>query len=87
MDGWYNGKLTVHPGIIPYGPWVKEREQGQGPWDHDWANKSVYPAIDLWPGNERYFDNRCSPLTGEFTIHQNIAPAAAIFGILCAPQK
>jgi len=85
LDGWYNGKPTVGPGIVPYGPWRKERDQGQGPWDHDWPNKTVYPKIDLWPGNERYFDNRCSPMTGEFTIHQNLAPSAAIFGVLCAP--
>ena len=86
MDAWYNGKPTVHPGIIPYGPWRKQRDQGPGPWDSDWANKTVYPSIDLWPGNERYFDNRCAPMTGEFTIHQNTAPAAAIFGVLCAPR-
>ena len=24
-------------------------------------------------------------MNSEFTIHQNIAPAAAIFGFLCAP--
>jgi len=87
LDGWYNGKPTVHPGIIPYGPWRKERNTGQGPWDHDWPNKTVYPPIDLWPGNERYFDNRCSPMMDEFTIHQNIGPAAAIFGVLCAGMK
>ncbi|CAN5522119.1 hypothetical protein BH11ARM2_BH11ARM2_23720 [soil metagenome] len=86
MDGWYNGKPTVHPGIIPYGPWRKEKDQGQGPWDHDWPNSTVYPPIDRWPGNERYFDNRCSPMTGEFTIHQNTAPAAAIFAVLCAAK-
>lgn len=87
MDAWYNGKPGPHPGIVPYGPWRKERDQGVGPWDHDWPNKTVYPPIDAWPGNERYFDNRCSPLTGEFTIHQNTAPAAAIFAVLCAPRK
>jgi endoglucanase len=84
MDSWYVGNGTPRAGIIPYGPWLKEHDQGQGPWDHDWANKTVYPPIDQWPGNERYFDNRCCPLTNEFTIHQNIAPSAAIFGILCA---
>ena len=86
MDAWYNGKSGPHPGIIPYGPWRKDRDVGQGPWDHDWPNKTVYPKIDLWPGGERYFDNRCSPLSGEFTIHQNTAPTAALFGILCAPK-
>lgn len=93
MDAWYNGKTDAqgrwlpHPGIIPYSPWRKERDLGAGPWDHDWGNKTMYPAVDAWPGNERYFDNRCSPMGGEFTIHQNTAAAAAIFGVLCAPKR
>ena len=69
-----NGSGRFHPGIVPYGPWVKANAEGQGPWDHDWANKSAYPVIDQWPGAERWFDNRCSPLNSEFTIHQTIAP-------------
>jgi endoglucanase len=85
LDAWYNGKSEFHPGIIPYGPRRKEKDQGQGPWDPAWAYPTAYPAIDAWPANERWFDNRCCPYTGEFTIHQNTAPAAAIFGFLCAP--
>lgn len=85
MDAWYNGKGTFHPGIIPYGPWLKQKDLGQGPWDAAWPHSTVHPGIDAWPGNERWFDNRCAPLTGEFTIHQNIGPAAALFGLLCAP--
>jgi hypothetical protein len=85
MDAWYNGKDRFHPGIIPYGPWRKDRDEGQGPWDVAWPHKTVYPPIDAWPGNERWFDNRCSPMNSEFTIHQNLAPAAAVFGVLCAP--
>ena len=85
MDAWYNGKDGPHPGVVPYGPWKKSKEEGQGPWDNDWANKSVYPAIDQWPSAERWFNNRCAPLSSEFTIHQTIAPSAAIFGILCGP--
>ena len=85
MDAWYNGKDEFHPGIIPYGPWRKERAEGQGPWDVAWPHKTVYPPIDAWPGNERWFNNRCSPMNSEFTIHQNTAPAAALFGFLCAP--
>ncbi len=85
MDAWYNGKGRPHPGIIPYGPWLKQSNEGQGPWDAAWAYKTVYPPIDAWPGNERWFENRCAPLNSEFTIHQNTAPAAALFGILCAP--
>jgi hypothetical protein len=86
MDAWYNGKDRPHPGIIPYGPWRKAKDEGQGPWDLDWPNKTVYPAIDAWPGNERWFDNRCAPLNSEFTVHQTIGPAAALFGFLCAPR-
>ncbi|MFN3730037.1 MAG: glycoside hydrolase family 9 protein [Fimbriimonadaceae bacterium] len=87
MDAWYNGKGTFHPGLIPYSPWRKEKDEGQGPWDVDWPNTTVYPKIDLWPGNERWFSNRCSPLASEFTVHQNTAPAAAIYGILSGPAK
>jgi len=83
MDAWYNGKPTLHPGLIPYGPWQKQKDQGQGPWDSDWANKTVHPGIDQWPGNERWFDNRNCPLNAEFTIHQNICYAAATYGWLC----
>jgi hypothetical protein len=85
MDAWYNGKPTPHPGLIPYGPWKKAKEFGAGPWDSDWPNKTVYPEIDRWPGNERWFDNRNCPLSAEFTIHQNTCYAAATFGWLCGP--
>jgi hypothetical protein len=85
MDAWYNGRNGFHPGLIPYGPWRKERDTGQGPWDVAWPHKTLHPPIDAWPGNERWFDNRCSPMNSEFTVHQNSAPAAAIYGILCAP--
>ncbi len=85
LDAWYNGKGQFHPGIIPYGQWRKLRDVAQGPWDVTWPHKTVYPEIDAWPGNERWFDNRCSPMNSEFTVHQTIAPAAALFGFLCAP--
>jgi hypothetical protein len=54
-----------------------------GPWDAAWPHSTLYPGIDAWPGNERWFSNRCSPMASEFTIHQNIGLAAAIFGFLC----
>jgi endoglucanase len=87
MDAWYNGKDRPHPGIVPYGQWKKDKELGMGPWDNAWPNQTLHPGIDEWPGNERWFDNRCSPLSGEFTIHQNTCFAAATFGWLCAPAK
>jgi endoglucanase len=87
LDAWYNGKPTVHPGLIPYGPWKKEKDLGQGPWDQAWPHPTCHPAIDRWPGNERWFDNRCAPMTSEFTVHQNNCYAAAAFGFLCAPTE
>ncbi|HSV72838.1 MAG TPA: glycoside hydrolase family 9 protein [Chthonomonadales bacterium] len=87
MDAWYNGKGRFHPGLIPYSPWRRERQEGVGPWDHDWPNKTLHPSIDAWPGNERWFSNRCSPLGSEFTVHQNLGPAAAIYGFLCAERR
>lgn len=85
LDAWYNGQGKPHPGLVVYGPWRKDKDTGAGPWDKDWANKTAYPDIDRWPGNERWFDSAASPLTGEFTVHQNAAPAAAFYGILAAP--
>jgi hypothetical protein len=87
LDAWYNGKSVPHPGIIPYGPTKKRTDIAQGPWDGDWANRTAYPAIDNWPGNERWFDNRCAPGTSEFTIHETTCVAAATFGWLCGPAK
>ena len=80
MDAWYNGKGTYHPGLIPYGPWRKSKDLGQGPWDVAWPHQTVYPKLDAWPGNERWFDNRNSPMNSEFTVHQNSCYAAATFG-------
>ena len=87
MDAWYNGRGddVYQPGLIPYGPWRMDAERGQGPWDKAWPHDTVYPPIAEWPGNERWFDNRNSPMNSEFTVHQQSGPAAAVFGLLCAP--
>ena len=82
IDSWC---LGYHPGMIPYGPWRTETANPTWVTDHDWPNLTVYPAITNWPGNERWYDNRWSPMNSEFTISQTIAPSAAIFGLLCAP--
>ena len=87
LDAWCNGKGKPHPGIIPYGPWKKDRDTGVGPWDKEWANPTLHPGIDEWPGNERWFENRNAPLTSEFTIHQNTVFAAAAYGWLCGPAE
>lgn len=86
IDAWYNGKGEYQPGLIPYSPWRKESGNPNGPWSQEWAHLTVYPGIDAWPGNEQWFSNRCSPMGSEFTVHQNIAPAAAMYGILCGEK-
>jgi hypothetical protein len=85
LDAWLNGKDRLHPGLIPYGPWKKEKGWGAGPWDKEWAFQTLHPPIDEWPANERWFENRYAPLAAEFTIHQQSCMAAAAFGWLCAP--
>ncbi|MDA3962967.1 MAG: glycoside hydrolase family 9 protein [Planctomycetota bacterium] len=85
MDAWYNGKGQPHPGVVPYGPWRDSDKLGSGPWDVKWPNKTVYPAIGQWPGNERWFDNRNCPLSSEFTVHQTTCWSAAVYGWMCAP--
>jgi hypothetical protein len=87
LDAWYNGRPTLHPGVVPYGPWRTDKGWGNGPWDYEWANKSLYPTIEKWPGNERWFNSRYGVLNAEFTVHQNLAPAAAIYGVLCGPRR
>ena len=92
MDAWYlainqgTAKTRYPEGFIPYSPWRKQAEFGNGPWDQHWAHRTTYPVIDQWPGNEQWFSNRCSPMGSEFTIHQNIAPAAAFFGVLAGEK-
>jgi hypothetical protein len=83
MDAWYKDNNTYHPGLIPYAHWFKDTD-GAGPWDRGWPHHTVHPSIDEWPGNERYFANRCSPMTSEFTVHQQSGPAAAFYGFLHA---
>ena len=85
LDFWCLSKFP--PGFIPYGPWRKEKPYGNGPWDSHWANKTAYPDIDQWPGNEMWFSNRNSPMSSEFTVHQNSGPAAAFYGILAGSAK
>ena len=89
LDSWYNGLDTqadevqteFYPGLVPYGPWINDGS-AFGPWDNDWAGKTTFPEYETWPGHERWYDQRTAPLTAEFTIHQNAAPAAVTYGFL-----
>ncbi len=89
LDSWYNGLDTqadevqteFYPGLVPYGPWINDGK-AFGPWDNDWAGKTTFPAYETWPSHERWYDQRTAPLTAEFTVHQNTAPAAVTYGFL-----
>lgn len=92
MDWWYNKKhiKQVVPGIVPYGPtadcdWMPGQNgdcNAWGWWDSDYAHSKVYPDKSLWPVHERWYNNRYAPPSSEYTVHQNIGPAAAVYGYL-----
>jgi endoglucanase len=89
LDWWYSGNTNVIKGVVPYGPWKVQNLGDLGPWNPNWAyaekngTARIYPAdISNWPGHERWFDQRSSPLTCEFTIHQNTVVAAFVYGFL-----
>jgi endoglucanase len=97
LDWWYfdkadpNNSLPVLKGVVPYGPWRFEDLGDLGWWNPNWAysdsdgNARVYPAGAVnWPGHERWYDMRVSPLASEFTVHQNTVVAAFIYGFLTA---
>lgn len=92
MDWWYNKKgiKEVVPGIVPYGPtadcdWMPGKDgdcNAYGWWDSDYAHMYLYPDKSLWPVHERWYNNRYAPPSSEYTVHQNIGPAAAVYGYL-----
>jgi hypothetical protein len=98
LDWWYrdkadpNNSYPVIKGVVPYGPWRYDTSLGDlGWWNPNWAysdkagNARIYPAdVNQWPGHERWFDMRVSPLSSEFTIHQNTVIAAFVYGFLSA---
>lgn len=83
LDTWFSNRKEMIPGIIPYGPTYNGWIQNNGPWSSDFALERIYPDQSYWPPHETWFENRYCPPTNEFTVHQNSAPAAAIYGILC----
>jgi hypothetical protein len=97
MDWWYNKKgiKEVVPGIIPYGPtadcdWMQGKNgdcNAWGWWDSDYAHTKCYPDKSQWPVHERWYNNRYAPPSSEYTVHQNIGPAAAIYGYLTSQKK
>jgi endoglucanase len=97
MDWWYadkddpNNAVPVLKGVVPYGPWRVQDFGSMGWWNPNWAysdaagNPRIYPVdIHQWPGHERWFDQRVSPLSCEFTVHQNLVVSAFVYGFLVA---
>jgi len=96
LDSRYNNNWVTYPGFIPYGPWSMEfgyqpytwildgvsMEGGHGPWNKDWANFSMYPVMDEWPGHERWNSNIHAPMSAENTVHQNSVYGAVIYGFV-----
>ena len=93
LDSYYDNIDDPIPGIAPYGPcprcdWMSRPNdscKGSGPWDNDYALDNVYPVSSLWPIHELWFDNPYCPPSGEYTVHQTVAPSAAVYGMLCQP--
>ncbi len=85
LDFWYDDIPGYPAGFIPYGPWRRDTNWNvMGPWDRHFPETSLHPPIAEWPGHERWFGQRPSPLTAEFTVHQTLIDAAALYGALAA---
>ena len=96
LDTRYNNKWKTYPGFIPYGPWSMafgftpytwvidgvSIQGGHGSWNKDWANFSVSPLMNEWPGHERWSSNIHAPLATENTIHQNSVYGAITYGFV-----
>jgi uncharacterized protein YjdB len=93
LSSWYyefpgKPEAEVYPGIVPYAHHTPNNDNtgsANGPHNNDWAIQKLYPSVADWPVHETWQHNRQSPRTGEFTINQNMAKAAAVYGFLCAP--
>ncbi len=96
LDSRYNNNWVLYPGFVPYGPWSMDFdfvpytwdidgitfEGGHGPWNKDWANFSMYPMMDQWPGHERWNSNIHAPMSSENTVHQNSVYVSLTYGFV-----
>lgn len=88
IDSWFDGIAPVIPGIVPYGMQTPAFDDGaEGVWQSGFLKTSCYPTdATHWPIHELYFESRYTPITNEYTVAQNIGPAAAAYGYLTAKQ-
>lgn len=90
IDSWYDDKEQFIPGISLYSVLAPKQpiDKWVGPWDQRMVwDKGVYPRYDKWPMHAGYVDNRYCVMGNEFTVHQNVAPAAAVYGWLCSEKQ
>jgi len=91
-DAYTDGVVPIIPGIVNYGPLNLKFSQngGNGPWAAEFVYKSFWPSADPYtlpyrfPTHELYTDNPYTIMNNEYTVWQNIAPAAAAYGYLWA---
>ncbi|GJM64098.1 glycoside hydrolase family 9 protein [Persicobacter diffluens] len=89
LDSFYDDQEEPVPGIVPYGyhTWGQWMKSGENSVNQPGFNyKNIYPERYLWPSHECWFPNRYTIVTNEYTIWQNIAPAAMAYGFL-VPNK
>ncbi len=79
VDSWFDEILAPIPGIVPYGPM---RHLDNPSWTHAWGPQSLWPPSKEWPWEEQWTGNRLSPVAAEYTVHENIGPAAAAYAYL-----
>lgn len=88
LDFWHDDHEGFAPGFTSYGPWRRmPNTPNAGWWDIGWAEQSVYPEIDQWPGHERWFGMQPTPISAEFTVHQNLVHTATLYGALSGPAS
>jgi hypothetical protein len=84
LDAWALEYRDFQPGIVPYGPSTQDFMRPNSVYAAFWAYDRLYPTRDSWPLAEMWCENRYAVASGEYTVWQNIAPAAATYAYLCA---
>lgn len=84
VDTWYHpeNRDQYPPGIVPYGPNVGMNLLDYIVFSGEYASDRAYSDKDVWPPHELFFNNRYAVPTNEYTIHQTIAPVAALSALL-----
>jgi hypothetical protein len=86
VDSRFDDVPDPIPGVVPYGVFRPKEVWFNGPWSPGGTYASAWPMdfVYTWPVHELYFENRYSAITNEYTVHQNIGPAAAAYGFAWA---